>query len=134
MTLTHDDLVAIERHADRAPVQQLRLQVMQIRDDLQHLADDVADYASALLLKLGRIVDEQVTPRADPRVAPSWPTGWQSAAWPAPAIEVAPWSGTHATAAAVPAVPAGMVTRSSRRRAKPGSIRTAQRAIGAGRA
>jgi len=65
--LTHDDLVAIERHAELAPVQQLRLQVMRIRDELRHLVADDADYARVLLLKLGRIVDEQLAPRAETR-------------------------------------------------------------------
>lgn len=92
--LTHDDLVAIERHAELAPVQQLRLQAMRIRDELRHLVADDADYARALLLKLGRIVDEQLTPRADARgISP------RSADWGLPQpIQVPAWASTLSSA------------------------------------
>ena len=125
--LTHDHLEAMERHADFAPVQQLRLQVMQIRDELQYLAADEADYAHALLMKLGRIVDEQLTPRASAQPAPVWFGDWQAPAWLSQPIQVA--------AAAVTAPLSTPVTRAriGRRRPKTGPT-LPQRAAGAGTA
>jgi hypothetical protein len=125
--LTHDHLVAIERHADVAPVQQLRLQVMQIRDELQHLVADEADYAHALLMKLGRIVDEQLAPRATTQPAPIWFGDWQPPTWLTQPVQ--------ATAAAITAPLSTPVMRGriGRRRPKTGPT-LPQRAAGAGTA
>lgn len=125
--LTHEHLEAIERHAHVAPVQQLRLQVMQIRDELQHLAADDADYASALLMKLGRIVDDQLTPRATAQPAPAWFGDWQPPAWLAEPIQLA------AGAVRLPRVTAATPARVGRRRPKTGPT-LPQRAAGAGTA
>lgn len=125
--LTHDHLVAIERHADTAPVQQLRLQVMQIRDDLRHLVDDDADYAHALLLKLGRIVDEQLAPRAAAQAVQTWIADWQPPTWLSSSIHV-------------PGTPFSAAPRASVIRKRVGRRRSAagpglpQRAAGAGNA
>lgn len=125
--LTHEHLEAIERHAPVAPVQQLRLQVMQIRDELQHLVADEADYARALLMKLGRIVDEQLTPRATAQPAPVWFGDWQAPAWLAQPIQVA------AAAVRAPLSTPVMRARVGRRRPKTGPT-LPQRAAGAGTA
>ena len=125
--LTHEHLEAIERHAPVAPVQQLRLQVMQIRDELQHLVADEADYARALLMKLGRIVDEQLTPRATAQSAPAWFGDWQPPAWLAQPIQIA------AAAVRAPLSTPVMRTRVGRRRPKTGPT-LPQRAAGAGTA
>ena len=58
-TLTSEDLLTIERDADRAPVQQLRQHVTQVTQGLLSLEPDTADHARALLLKLERLIDEQ---------------------------------------------------------------------------
>jgi hypothetical protein len=125
--LTHDHLLAIERHADFAPVQQLRLQVMQIRDELQHLVADEADYARALLMKLGRIVDEQLTPRVSTQPPPTWFGDWQPPTWLTQPIQ--------ATAAVLATPRSTPATRSriGRRRPKTGPT-LPQRAAGAGTA
>lgn len=126
--LTHDHLAEIERHADFAPVQQLRLQVMQIRDELQHLVADEADYARALLMKLGRIVDEQLTPRAAASSAPIWFGDWQPPEWLSkPAQPIA------AAVVTAPLPSPSMRTRIGRRRLKTGPT-LPQRAAGAGTA
>ena len=59
---TAEELSTIERDADRASVQLLRLQVTQVTQALPSLEPDVADYASALLLKLERLINEQCVP------------------------------------------------------------------------
>ena len=61
-TLTSESLSTIERDADRAPVQQLRLYVTHITRALLSLEPDVADHARAMLLKLERLIDEQCVP------------------------------------------------------------------------
>jgi hypothetical protein len=57
--LTAEELSTIERDADRAPVQQLRLHVAQVTLALSSQEPDVAGYAGALLLKLERLIDEE---------------------------------------------------------------------------
>jgi hypothetical protein len=62
--LTSEELTTIERDADRAPVQHLRLQVTRITKAMLSLEPDVADHACALLLKLERLIDDQCVPSA----------------------------------------------------------------------
>lgn len=55
-----ETLCAIEMHAARANVQELRILVQEVRSMRSILDEDELDYAEALLLKLDRLMDEQM--------------------------------------------------------------------------
>lgn len=59
MSLVTYTLQAAEHNAERAGAQELRARMKAIRAMCPSLDEDTLDYARALLLKLGRLVDEQ---------------------------------------------------------------------------